>query len=268
MHLEDNILLVAEEISFLRDPELVAQLTDFITSSTLSVEIKNGPIRDVCSYSRVGITINGAYVVPASEDERRYTVFSVSDEHQGNKKYWADIVNELRNGGAEALMEYFMSYDISDFNCRQHFWTEELDDQKRNTLSGVNKWLYGVLYDGRLPLFDKVREDGTCQVITEKWQYDYQTFEKDPALRRDFDAGSFGKALHKAIPSIQRKEKIPNDTKYHLNSKAAYINVYTLPSLSVAREEFKASTNTQFEWDTAVEHWDAKLNWIIDGPLS
>ncbi len=119
-HMEENILLVSEEISFVRDKEIVGPLTDFISSDTVNVEIKNGPTRDVPSYSRVGITLNDEHIVPASQDERRYAVFRASAAHQGNKSYYKAIINQFNSMGAEALMYELMHWDISVFDIRQH----------------------------------------------------------------------------------------------------------------------------------------------------
>jgi putative DNA primase/helicase len=118
VHLEENILLVSEEVSFIGDKELIGSINDFITSDTLTVEIKNGPIRDVNSYSRLGITLNDEHIVPASPDERRYAVFKVSDARQGQKAYFKAIINQLNNSGAEALMYEFMHYDIRRFRSK------------------------------------------------------------------------------------------------------------------------------------------------------
>ena len=134
------------------DKELRGAMNDFITSDIVTIEIKNGPIRDVSSYSRVGITINDDHFVSATSDERRYGMIKVSDAHQGMKAYFRAVIKELNDGGAEALMYLFMRWDISEFDPRQYTETEELGGNKIGSLVGVDRWWYNKLQDGRLPL--------------------------------------------------------------------------------------------------------------------
>jgi hypothetical protein len=270
VHLEENILLVSEEISLVGDKELIGAMTDFITSDTVTVEIKNGPIRDVKSYSRVGTTINDGHFVPATGDERRWAVFRVSDAHQEQKPYWNEIIQELKNGGAEALMYVFMNWDISDFNPRKCPETDELGDQKIDSLKGVTRWWYNKLCTGRLPLFERLEpgHNGPCKVITEKVQNDYLRLEKDAWLRTNFSTESFGKQLRRVCPDFEKKDKIPNMPAYNLGSKANWVNVYTFPSLNDCRATFLRSQKIRnIEWDENVTEWDADLTWIIDGPF-
>jgi len=167
-HLEENILLVSEEVSLVGDKELRGAINDFITSDIVTIEIKNGPIRDVTSYSRVGITINDDHFVSATSDERRYGIYKVSDAQQGNKPYFRAIIKELNDGGAEALMAIFMSLDISEFDPRQYPETAELGDQKVGSFVGVDRWWYNKLQDGRIPLADEAKPDMPFRVITEE----------------------------------------------------------------------------------------------------
>lgn len=182
-HLEENILLVSEEISLKVDKELIGAINDFITSDVINVEIKNGPIREVASYSRMGITINDNHFVLATSDERRYAIYKMSDTNQGNKQYFRNIIKELNDGGAEALMYVFMRWDISEFDPRQYPDTAELGDNKIGSFTGVDRWWYNKLQDGRMPTFEVVGATGHCRVITEKLAHDYLRSEKDPWLR-------------------------------------------------------------------------------------
>jgi hypothetical protein len=266
-HLEENILLVSEEVSLVGDKELRGAISDFITSDTVTIEIKNGPIRDVVSYSRMGITINDDHFVTATSDERRYGIFKVSDAHQGNKAYFRAIIKELNEGGAEALMHIFKTWDISDFDPRQYPETAELGGQKVGSFVGQNRWWYNKLQDGRVPLFEELRPDGSCRVITDKLSHDYIKNEKDATLRAIFSMESFGKQLKKVCPGIIKGDKIKNDPKCNLGSKAKYIWVYTLPSLIECRRMFEEAQKCKIDWNEDVTEWDGEIIWIVDGPF-
>jgi hypothetical protein len=263
-HLEENILLVSEEVSLLGDKELRGAINDFITSDIVSIEIKNGPIRDVNSYSRMGITINDDHFVSATSDERRYGIFKVSAAHQGNKGYFKNIITEL-NGCAEALMHLFMHWDISDFDPRKYPETVELGDQKVGSFTGVDRWWYNKLQDGRLPLFEDAAPGMPCRVITEKLSHDYIRSEKDAWLRTIFSKDSFGRRLHKLCSGIDKSGKIKNESSYNLGGKAKWINVYTIPPLRECRKMFEETQKTNIDWNQDTADWDADLIWIVDG---
>ena len=285
VHMEENILFVSEEISFVRDKEIVGPLTDFISSDTVNMEIKNGPIRGVASYSRVGITLNDEHIVPASPDERRYAVFKASAEHQGKKAYYKDIIRQFNNGGAEALMYEFMNWDISEFDIRQHPDTSELGDQKVDSLTGVKRWAYNVAEEGRLPLFHRVLKDGyydaggdrikgeiqqkllpdgSCRVITQQLFFHYRNAEQDPIIKRKIDVPNFGKQLRAICPSIYKERKIPNCSSYNLKTTAEHIDAYVLPPLKVFRENVEKVIGTKIDWDEEVEQWDDEVKTFID----
>jgi hypothetical protein len=267
VHLEENILLVSEEVSLVGDRELRGAINDFITSDIVTIEIKSGPIRDVSSYSRVGITINDDHFVSATPDERRYGIFKVSNANQGNKAYFRAIIKELNDGGAEALMHIFKTWDISDFDPRQYPETAELGGQKVGSLVGQNRWWYNKLQDGRLPLFEELRPDGSCRVITDKLSHDYLRNEKDATLRIIFSKESFGKQLKKLCPGLQKTDKIANDSKYNLGTRAKWIYVYTLPSLKECRRMFEEAQKTNIDWNEDVTDWDGEIVWLVDGPF-
>ena len=259
VHLEENILLVSEEVSLVGDRELRGAINDSITSDIVTIEIKSGPIRDVTSYSRVGITINDDHFVSATPDERRYCIFKVSNANQGNKAYFRSIIKELNDGGAEALMHMFKTWDISDFDPRQYPETAELEGQKVGSFVGANRWWYNKLQDGRLPLFEELRPDGSCRVITDKLSHDYLQSEKDATLRVIFSKESFGRQLKKLCPGMIKADKIKNDPKYNLGSRAKWVYVYTIPSLKECRRMFEVTQKTQIDWNEDVSEWDGEI---------
>jgi hypothetical protein len=263
-HLEENILLVSEEVSLVGDKELRGAINDFITSDIVTIEIKNGPIRDVASYSRMGITINDDYFVSATSDERRYGIFKVSDAHQGQKVYFRAVIKELNEDGAEALMHIFKTWDISDFDPRQYPDTAELGDQKVGSFVGVDRWWYNKLQDGRLPLFEELRPDGSCRVITDKLSYDYLRNEKDATLRTIFGKESFGKQLRKLCPTMEKTDKVKNGEKYSFGSRAKWVYVYTIPLLARCRKDFEEAQKCKIDWNQDIVDWDAELMWITD----
>jgi hypothetical protein len=116
-----------------------------------------------------------------------------------------------------------------------------------------------------LPLFEELRPDGSCRVITEKLSYDYIRSEKDATLRAIFSKESFGKRLHKLCSGLGKSDKIANENKSNLGSKSKYIYVYTFPSLRECKRMFEEAQKCKIDWNEDVTDWDAELTWIVDG---
>jgi hypothetical protein len=104
-----------------------------------------------------------------------------------------------------------------------------------------------------------------CRVITEILANAYLRSEKDPWLRTIFSHESFGKQLRKTCPSIDKKDKISNDSAYKLGSNANWVYVYTIPIMKTCRDEFEKTRRVKIDWPEDVTDWDGDLTWLIDG---
>ena len=81
VHLEKCLLLVLDEAFWSGDKQTEGILKDLITGKEHVIEPKNREVYKVANKTRVAILGNEDWLVPASENERRYAVFNV-----GNKK--------------------------------------------------------------------------------------------------------------------------------------------------------------------------------------
>jgi hypothetical protein len=66
-------------------------------------------------------------------------------------------------------------------------------------------------------------------------------------------------------PSIDKKDKISNDSAYKLGSNANWVYVYTIPIMKTCRDEFEKTRRVKIDWPEDVTDWDGDLTWLIDG---
>ena len=62
--------------------------------------------------------------------ERRFCVLDVDSAHQSDHPDFAALMQQMENGGREAMLHELLEYDYSDINLREPPATEALLDQK------------------------------------------------------------------------------------------------------------------------------------------
>ena len=147
-HLEDTLLLQADEAYWAGAKSSEGALKDLLTNDTITIERKGVDAYTAPNYTRVLFTSNDDFVVPASLDERRFAVFDVGLSQQQNSNYFSSLDNWYNTGGASHLLHYLKNFDLSTCNVRVVPQTEALQDQKLETLDSVNQWLYNCLQAG------------------------------------------------------------------------------------------------------------------------
>jgi hypothetical protein len=145
-HLATNLLLVGQEIVWSGKKEMDSTLKEMVTEKTRSLEKKGVDTITVDNYTRIYLTSNADWVVPASgKDERRYLVVNVTrSAHVDFNKLW-DWYN---SGGKEALMHEMLNRDLSHFNRHKAPSTKGLQEQLAHSLFGVERFVYEALMDG------------------------------------------------------------------------------------------------------------------------
>ena len=147
-HLEDTLLLQADEAYWAGAKASEGALKDLLTNPEITIERKGVDAYTAPNYTRVLFTSNEDYVVPASLDERRFAVFDVSTCHQQDSRYFAALDNWYHAGGASALLYYLRNFNSANINLRLVPQTDALTDQKLEALDTVNQWLFNCLMNG------------------------------------------------------------------------------------------------------------------------
>jgi hypothetical protein len=153
-HLESNLFFILDEAAWAGDKRAEGKLKGLITGQKRLVEHKGKEARNVKSLTRVAIIGNEDWLVPASEDERRYAVFNVGDGRKQDRKFFQDMREGMEAGGYANLLRFLMDYDLAEFDVNQAPQTEGLLDQKLASLGPVQKWWCDCLTAGEVTSSD------------------------------------------------------------------------------------------------------------------
>jgi len=226
-HLQYCLLLHVEEGTWGGDRQAEGILKSRITADTVTIERKGIDPVEQPNYSRIFISSNSEWVVPATADERRWYVLDV--ETVRSREYFDALHTEMRNGGPEALLFYLLNRQITS-DLRKPPVTAALTDQVLETLSGVDRWWFDILTSGQFPLtFD---DEEWSRVDTNALYKDYADRERYPVSKK-----AFGKRLKTICPSIGR----------HGGGKQG--RWYLLPSIETARRDFSTVIDGSLNWD-------------------
>jgi len=144
-HLADKIFVVAEETYWAGDKGAEGALKDLITSDRITVEAKGVDAIEVPSLCRIAMVTNNEWAVPASADERRYFVLDVAETQMQNTAYFTAIVDELNNGGREALLTLLMKWNSGGLNLRDVPQTSALQEQKELSFEPLERFVFDLL---------------------------------------------------------------------------------------------------------------------------
>jgi hypothetical protein len=147
-HLRDCVALFADEAFFAGNKQHEGVLKGLITEPTLPVEDKYKTVVEVKNALHVMMASNSDWVVPASQDERRYFVLDVADFRKGQMKYFADLEHQMESGGLAAMVWDLLRYDIKAFDPRQIPETGALVEQKLHSLDSLRRWWLAMLERG------------------------------------------------------------------------------------------------------------------------
>lgn len=149
-HLENCLMITLEETFWGGDKSSEAVLKHLVTSKTHQIERKGVESYEVDNLTRVCIIGNEDWVVPASEDERRYAVFLVGDNRRNDTEFFESMRLGMESGGYRYLLRYLLDYDLKGINLRIIPKTEGLLGQKIQSLDPIKKWWHDSLAEGRL----------------------------------------------------------------------------------------------------------------------
>jgi hypothetical protein len=151
--------LFADEAFFAGDRSHESILKALITEETLLIEPKGVDPFPVRNCVHLIMSSNSDWVIPAGADARRYFVLNVCDDRIQDHAYFAAIVQEMDNGGREALLYYLLHRDLSGFNVRIVPQTKALAEQKTHSRRGVDRLIEIVCHDGTLPSAHVIHSD-------------------------------------------------------------------------------------------------------------
>lgn len=153
-HLENKLLMLAEEAFWAGDKAAEGKLKDLATGMRMSYERKGLDPYEGDNYTRIMIASNEEWVVPASSGGRRWFVLEVGDGRQKDYAYFAAIDEEMADGGLEAMLYDLLHSKLPEqVNVRSAPQTPWLVEQRLHSYDNRLRWVRSVVHEGgfRLP---------------------------------------------------------------------------------------------------------------------
>jgi hypothetical protein len=240
-HLENLLLFTLDEAFWSGDKQAEGTLKDLITGANHVVEHKGKESYSVENCTRMVIIGNEEWLVPASQDERRFAVFDVGDGRKQDRNYFQAMREGMERGGYRLLLRYLLDYPLEgiDFNAAPA--TLGLLDQKVSSLSPIHQWWKDCLHNGQI-VGSEFGGDWPGDLDKELLRSAFRRYLKDRQITgRLPDERSFGKLLAKCTPSIDGSKKRREGSEL--------VNVYRLPTLEQARIEFDRFIGHEVVWE-------------------
>lgn len=150
-HLRHCAFLYADEVDA-QDGNGSGALRGLITERTIPCEGKGKDLIQVDNHIHLVMASNEEWVVPAGKDARRYAVFDVSGEHSGDKTYFGNLANQMKNGGLAAMLHDMLAMDLTGFHPESDRpETDALGEQRAASLRGFERLMFDMLATGELP---------------------------------------------------------------------------------------------------------------------
>lgn len=245
-HLEDVLLLFVDEGFFAGDKQGESTLKGIITERYIRIEPKGRESYLARNFVNIVMASNSNWVVPAGMEERRYFVLDVSDVHSQKLAYFHAIVEQLNNGGREAMLFDLLSFDYSGINLREVPKTSGLFEQKVESFDPLTRFWFGVLVEGqtvnRLNSSEYVAWVPFGRPVPGRDLYDaYLSFCQDQRIIYRMGQPQFTKALKKLLPRLQKKRVVTAEGAHR---------GHIFPSLDVCRQHFATLVSAEIDWES------------------
>lgn len=240
-HLEKCLMMVLDEAFWSGDKSAEGKLKGIITSPKIMIEQKGKDPYQVKSLTRFAIIGNEDWLVPASQDERRYAVFNVGDARIQDNDYF-DEMRELLDdkGGNGLLLHYLKNFDLSKVDLNKLPDTQGLNDQKELSLPIVHRWWRESLVDGRIQCSD-FNDGWAKQIGRDELFLAFGNYEKRLRIRYPIPKSRFLKQLNMVTNMTTSR---PRDKDGKVGKRYAVFD-----SLDRCRKQFDKYMNFKNEWD-------------------
>ena len=244
-HLATCAFLYADEAYYPGDKEVEGILKNLITEKTLTTEPKFRELRTSRNCLHIAMATNADWVIPATEDERRYFINEVDNKYAKGEcsdfireQYFDSIWKEKKDGGLEAML-----YDLLKINLTNGWVprnsvpeTEELRRQIAMSLPKLKYAFMRLLEDGIFP--GSIDGEGKYVISNTNLLSHIQNMEPG-------NKTITGKALTKLCKVDLKLE----------TSRTAAFRYYIFPELGELRKTWHERVTKNTEWRTN-EKWE------------
>ena len=240
-HFENCLMFAMDEAYWAGDKQAEGQIKDLITGSHHVIEHKNKEPFRVENRTRVVIIGNEDWLVPSSNDERRFAVFDVGDGRKQDRAYFERMRVGMEAGGynllAKRLCEPSLLHGI-DVNAAPV--TQGLLDQKTASLGALESWWLDCLQEGRI-IGGDFEAGWPHNVECERLRSAFRRWVRD-TRRGDkwlLSNHQFGRWFHKVCRSVKPSK---------IRAGEANPNSYLLPDLVAARHDWDLHIGQPVQW--------------------
>lgn len=239
-HLENCLALTMEEAFWSGDKRAEAILKNLITGEKHRIERKGLDAYYLPNLTRIYIIGNDSWLVPASEDERRYAVFNVKDTQRGDWKFFKEMRLGFEAGGYSNLLRFLMDYDIKDFNFEEAPNTVGLYQQKMASLDAFGQWWFESISEGQI--MESASEEWPAEISRRSI---YEAFISYCTRRRS------KKAFFDTMASFfERLEQETFPLQYQrVRHGSERVRVVKLPTLDQCRAMWDDKMKFKTEWE-------------------
>ena len=237
-HLESLLGFVLDEAYWHGDKQAEGVLKDLVTGSHHIIERKGLESYRVKNLTRVVIIGNEKYLVPATEDERRFAVFDVGDGRKQDREYFKEMREAMEAGGYKLLHHFLANYAITaDVNLAPT--TDALAEQKMHNLGIIEQWWMESLQEGRI-----------IQSNHAEWPGHIRTTDFREALRRYVASRGVGKWDTSDTMITRTVQKFMDHfASTTVRESGAMVKAYKLPSLGTCRAKWDSVYGTRTDWE-------------------
>jgi len=256
-HMKDNLLTYSDEAFFAGDHSRTGVMKGLITEPTRMLEAKHVNAVFIPNFTRLILSSNEEWIIPADIDDRRWQVIEISSKYKNDRVFFGALREEWRTGGKEAFLKFLREViseqeDFQDFDFeKQRIITETHWAQKIQSNRAASWWV-DVLDRG---YFEYRDDDGTHKLELEETEQNH--FHNIERIHQDYI--SFNKRIgaSRYLETIQnlsrelRKLKISfNTARKEIEGKKKTLWIFS--SLNQLRDEWERKTGTK-HWSEALD---------------
>ena len=178
---------------------------------------------------------NEDHAIAAGSDERRYFVTRVSDRKKQDHAYFRDLTSWWDAKGNRSFLALLQRLNLADFNIRKVPQTRALADQKLQSLTGLDAWLYELLQGSEVK-WKKSRKHAAVEFAAQfKWYCD--------------DSGGRYRYENTSPTAVSKGLRRWLDVDRIRESSGSRRWMLVLPDLDKARRQFAEKLKVQIDWD-------------------
>jgi len=241
-HLASLLLFVLDEAFWSGDKQAEGILKDLITGGKHLIEQKGREMYSTENILRLCIIGNEEWLVPASQDERRFAVFNVGKKRQKDRAFFSKMAHLIdKKGGNRLLLSELKAFNLNTIEVNEAPDTVGLLEQKIESLNPIHSWWLDCLREATILSLDFCPQDWPKEVGREMLRKAYLTHARQRGIRSWLpDASTFGRYFQKAIPEIETKR---------VSGEGGRQRVYCLPPLGECRQNFAEFIGHELQWE-------------------